>query len=68
MNSKIVEPCRGLRIVIQDELILTSPSIVKWCYQLTLKVEEKFKRRNEQSGRNKGKYDRGRGNYEGKGT
>lgn len=53
----------GLRISIQDELSLTNPTIVNQCYQLALKVEEKFKRRNEKSASGKGKNDRGKGNY-----
>ena len=59
---------QGLRISIQDELCLTSPTTINQCYQLTLKVEEKFKRRNEQSGKGKGKSDRGKGNYGGRGN
>ena len=71
MKSKLVEPkslklarcMKGLRLSIQDELSLKIPTIVNQCYQLALKVKEKFKRRNEQSGRNRGNNDRGRGNY-----
>ena len=49
----------ALMLSIQDEPSLTSPIIVNQCYQLSLKVEENFKRRNEQSGKGKGKSDTG---------
>ena len=55
MKSKLVEPksvklaryMQGLRLVIQDKISLTSPTNVNQCYQLALKVDDKFKRRNE---------------------
>ena len=55
---KLARYMQGIRISIQDELILTSPTTINQCYQLALKVEEKFKRRNEQSSKGKGKNDR----------
>ena len=51
MKSKLVEPksvklaryMQGLGLTIQDDLSLTNPTTVNQCFQLALKVEEKFK-------------------------
>ena len=67
-KPKLVEPesvnlpryMQGLRVTIQDELSLKNSTIVNQCFQLELEVKEKFKRRNEQDGKNKGMNDKGK--------
>jgi hypothetical protein len=57
----------GLKMEIQDELSLLSPSTLEEAYQCALKVEEKLSRK-QNSGRGKGKGQayRGRGQQAGK--
>ena len=70
MKSGIVEPenlklARYLQVLkssTQDELSLTTITIVQKWFMLASKVEERFKRRNEQGGRGRGRNDKSRKN------
>ena len=70
MKSGIVEPknlklaryLQGLKLSIQDELSLATITTIQQCFMLASKVEEKFKRKNEQGGRGRGRNNRARTN------
>lgn len=51
----------GLRLNIQDELVLANPRNVEECYQMAIRVEEKMKRRKDKASRGRGNASRGRG-------
>ena len=44
-EEKLARYMNGLKLPIQEELGLYTPTLVNKCYQLSLKVEEKWKRR-----------------------
>ena len=54
-SVKVARYLNGLRLNIQEELNLLCPNTVHKCYQLTLKVEAKLKRRQEQNNRGRGR-------------
>ena len=61
-NLKLARYLQGLKLSIQDELSLTTITIVQQCFMLASKVEERSKRRSEQGGRGRGRNDRARTN------
>ncbi|XP_059067510.1 uncharacterized protein LOC131858325 [Cryptomeria japonica] len=66
-KQKLARYINGLKYSIQDELTLVSVESVHKCFQLALKIEEKQKRRGEQS-KGRGNSFRGRGRFNGRGT
>ncbi|XP_057849726.2 uncharacterized protein LOC131060503 [Cryptomeria japonica] len=66
-KQKLARYINGLKYSIQDELTLVSVESVHKCFQLALKIEEKQKRRGEQS-KGRGTSFRGRGRFHGRGT
>jgi len=54
----------GLRLDIQDEIILLSPNTVEYAYQFALKLEEKLTRRQSNHGMRQGIV-KGRGKHVG---
>lgn len=62
-SIKLTRYLKGLKLSMQDELSLAKITTVQQCVQLALRVEEKFKRINEQSNRRRGRNDRGKRNY-----
>ncbi|XP_059063819.1 uncharacterized protein LOC131856278 [Cryptomeria japonica] len=60
-EEKLARYINGLKFSIQDELNLHTLGNVHKCYQMELKVEEKFKKKQDQNNRGRGPF-RGRGN------
>ncbi|XP_059074805.1 uncharacterized protein LOC131874884 [Cryptomeria japonica] len=67
-EEKLVRYINGLKFSIQDELNLHTPGNVHKCYQLALKVEENFKKKQDQNNRGKGRFQKGRGPFRGRGN
>eukprot|EP00253_Pinus_taeda_P007772 PITA_07772 len=62
IDEKVARYVNGLRMDIQDEISILSPKIVEEAYQMVLKAEEKFMRKNSTRGRGGGgSFSRGRG-------
>ena len=69
-SVKLAIYMQGLRLNIQDELILCSPNTIQKCYELDLKVEGKIKIKQDIDGRGRGQNDfnnRERGTSSGRG-
>ncbi|XP_059067542.1 uncharacterized protein LOC131858346 [Cryptomeria japonica] len=66
-KQKLARYINGLKYSIQDELTLVNVESVHKCFQLALKIEEKQKRRGEQS-KGRGNSFHGRGRFNGRGT
>lgn len=69
-SLKVARYLNGLKWNIQEEMALLSPKTVHQCYQLAIKIEERNKRKHDQSskGRGRGRDQRGqRGGYQGRG-
>ncbi|XP_057835307.2 uncharacterized protein LOC131045734 [Cryptomeria japonica] len=64
-EEKLARYMNGLKMSIQEELSLHCPTTVSKCYQMALKVEEKWKRKQET---NKGKNNDSGKNYRGRGN
>ncbi|XP_059064780.1 uncharacterized protein LOC131856855 [Cryptomeria japonica] len=58
----------GLKFSIQDELNLHTLGNVHKCYQMALKVEEKFKKKQDRNNRGRGRFQKGRGPFRGRGN
>ena len=67
-KQKLARYISGLRYNIQDQLTLVTVELVHKCYQLVLRIEEKQKRKGEQSSRGRGNSFRGRGRFQGRGN
>lgn len=65
-SEKVSRYINGLRLDIQDELIILSPSTVEESYQCALNVEEKLNRK-KNSGKGKAPAYRGKEKEDGKG-
>lgn len=60
-DEEIARYVGGLRLNVQDELVLANPRSVEDCYQMAIMVEEKLKRRKDKAVRGRGGASRGRG-------
>ena len=73
-SIKVARYLNGFKWNIQEEMVLLSPKTVHQCYQLALKIEERSKRKQDQSskGRDKGRDQRDQrgqcGGYQGRGN
>ena len=54
-NLKVDRYLSGLKWSIQEETTLLNPKIVHQCYQLAIKIEEKNKRKHDQSSKGIGR-------------
>lgn len=59
--EKVARYLGGLRLKIQDELVVAKPKNVDECFQFPIRVEEKIKIRQEKFVRGRGTSTRGRG-------
>ncbi|XP_059073655.1 uncharacterized protein LOC131874339 [Cryptomeria japonica] len=69
-EEKLARYINGLKFSIQDELNLHTPRSVHKCYQIALKVEEKFKKKQDQNssrGNFRGRRPNFRGRSQGRG-
>ena len=67
-EEKLARYINSLKFSIQEELSLHNLGNVCKCYQMTLKVEEKFKRKQDHNNRDRGQFQKGRGSFRGKGN
>ena len=67
-KQKLARYLNGLKYSIKDEVVLFNPKSVHQCYQMTLKIEEKIKRKNDSHGRGKGGNNRSGGRFGGRGS
>ena len=54
-NIRLARYLNGLRWSIQEDMSLVTPKIVHKCYQMALKVEEKGKRKQDHTSKNRGR-------------
>ena len=67
-KQKLARNLNGLKYSIKDELVLFNPKTFHQFYQMALKIEEKFKRKNDSHGRGKGGNSKGGGRFGGRGS
>ncbi|XP_059068693.1 uncharacterized protein LOC131859152 [Cryptomeria japonica] len=67
-EEKLARYINGLKFSIQDELNLHTPGSVHKCYQIALKVEEKFRKKQDQNNRGRSRFQKERGSFRGRGS
>ncbi|XP_057858041.2 uncharacterized protein LOC131067127 [Cryptomeria japonica] len=67
-EEKLERYINGLKFSIQDELNLHTPGTVHKCYQMALKLEKKFRKKQDQNSRGQDRFKKGRGSFRGRGN